>query len=126
MQRGIERGSLRKVAQLHLRRSNLGNRANSSEQRLCYACLARFGKHVVQIFLHASVPREISIDKLRRFFLLDAQLLRETERREAINDSEVDGLRCSAMVRGLRQWADAEDFLRRARMDVLAVAKRLY
>ena len=51
------------------------------------------------------------------------RLLRQAERREAVDDAEVDDLGGAAMLGGLRHRADAENFLRGARVDVLAGAK---
>ena len=45
---------------------------------------------VVQIFFHAAVAREIGVDKLGRFALLDIQLLGQTKGREAVDNSEID------------------------------------
>src|SRR5205807_3137534 len=89
--------------------SNLGNRPDSSEHCLGHSCLAGFGENVVQVFLHAAIPREIGIDELRRFFLFDAQLLRETERGKSVNNSKVDGLGGAAMLRSLPERAHPED-----------------
>ena len=57
--------------------------------------------------------------------MLDAQLLRESERRQAINDAEINGLRGAAVFRRLRERSDAENLLCRARMDVFAIPERV-
>ena len=43
--------------------------------------------------------------------------------RESVDHAEVDDLGDAAMLARLRKGRDAEDFLRRARMDVLAASK---
>ena len=60
---------------------------------------------------------------LRGFLLVDAELLREAERRQAVDDAEVDGLGGAAMLGVLRHGPDAENFLGGARVNVLAGAK---
>ena len=55
--------------------------------------------------------------------LLDAELLGQAKRREAVDDAEVDDLGDAAVLGRLRHGSDAEDFLRGARVDVLAGAK---
>src|SRR5713101_3812099 len=125
LQRRIERGTLGKVAELHLRRIDFRNRADSSEQSPRHAGLARLGKNIVQVLLHAAIAREIGVDEFRGFLLLDAQLLREPEWGKAVNDAEVDGLGGAAVLRILRHWPHAENFLRRPRVDVFTVAESL-
>src|SRR5438094_289349 len=82
--------------------------------------------HFFQIFLHSAIPREIRIDELRGFALFDPNLLRQTERRKAVDDAEVDGFRGAAMLGGLRELANAKNFLRGPRMDIFAVAEGLH
>src|SRR5258708_1717703 len=101
------------------------SRRDSSEKSLPHAALARLGKNIVQVLLHAAIAREIGADEFRGFFLIDSQLLREPEGRKAINDAEVDGLGGAAVLRSLRQRPHAEDFLRRPRVDVFTVAESL-
>src|SRR5437899_4376677 len=57
LQRRIKRRALRKVAKLHLRRIDLRNWPDSAEQSLRYAGLARLGKDLVQVLLHAAIAR---------------------------------------------------------------------
>src|SRR2546429_7201270 len=47
-------------------------------------------------------------------------------RGKSVNNSKVDGLGGAAMLRSLPERAHPEDFLRGARVNVLAVAKRLH
>ena len=58
-----------------------------------------------------------------RFLLVNIELLRKPERRKTVNHAEIDHLRDAAMLAGLREGRDVENFLRRARMDVFAAAE---
>ena len=90
-----------------------------------YSGLSRFDQDIVEIFFHAAVAREIGVDELCGFFLFDAELLGEAERGKTVNDAEVDGFGGAAMLGGLRQGADAENFLSGARVNVLAGSEGL-
>src|SRR5258708_12668897 len=101
------------------------NGADSAEQSLRHAALARIGKNIVQVLLHTAIAREIGVDKFRGFLLLDAQLLREAEWRKAVYDAEIDGLGGAAVLPILRHRPHAENFLRPPRVDVFPVAECL-
>ena len=57
--------------------------------------------------------------------MLDAELLGETECREAVDDAEIDRLRRSAVLGSLREGADSKDLLSGARVNVFAASERL-
>src|SRR6267378_74141 len=59
LQRRIERRAFRKIAQLHLRRVDFRNRADSSKQSLRHAGLAGLRKNIVKVLLDSSIAREI-------------------------------------------------------------------
>src|SRR5579885_1492233 len=122
----IQCRALREIPQLHLWRNDLRNRPDSSEQRLRHSCLPCLCQHIIQVFLHSLVPCEIRVDELRRFFLLDSQLLRQAECRQSINDSEVDRFRRPPVFRRLRQRPHAKNFLCRPGVNVLAISERLH
>src|SRR5208337_4052646 len=120
----IQRSALRKIPQLHLRSIDFRDWPDSAEKGFRHTGLASFDEHIVQVLLHAAVAREIGVDELRGFLLPDSQLLREAERREPVDDAKVDRFCRAAVLRGLRQWPNAKNFLGCPRMNVLAIAKR--
>src|SRR5712671_4795943 len=124
LKRRVERGSFGEVSQGGLRRGNFGYGPDTPEQRSRDAGFARFGERFFEIRFYPVIAREVRSYKFRGFFLVDAQLRREAERRLSINNAEINGLGRSAMLGVLRQWTHAENFLRRARVDVLSSAKR--
>ena len=84
---------------------------------------ARFGDLAVEEFLHAAIAFEIFGDEFRGFFLVNAELLGEAEGGKAVNHAEIDDFGDAAMLAGLRERRDVENFLRGARVDVFAAAE---
>ncbi len=71
------------------------------------------------------VAREIGVDRLLRLACGDSELLRQTERGRAVDDSEVDCLRAGALIVGDVLERDSRDLSRRTPMDVFAILEGL-
>ena len=78
-----------------------------------------------RIVFHAAITLEIFGDEMRGLFLVNAELLSEAESREAVNHAEIDDLSHAAMLGGLREGRDIENFLRGARVNVLSATEGL-
>src|SRR5213076_660196 len=68
---------------------------------------------------------EIGVDVRLRLLARDLEVLREPERRDAVDDPEVDHLRDVALVLRQRRLVLAEHLRRGRRVDVLAARERL-
>src|SRR5580700_8834995 len=81
----VERSPFGQRTQIELRRRDLGNRATPAEQRPSETAAANLFERAVKVLLDAAIAFEISGDKARGFFLIDAQVLRQSERRQPVN-----------------------------------------
>src|SRR5579864_5846039 len=123
LKRRVHRGAFGKIAQVGLRRIDFWNGTDAAEHRARDAGLAGFGDLAFEIFFNAAVTVEIGGDEFRGFFLVNLQILRQAEGGESIDDAKVDDFGGAAMLGRLGKGRDVENFLRRARVNVLGAAK---
>ena len=120
LHRRIHGGAFGEIAHVGLRRIDFRDLADAPEHSFGDAGLARFGDLTVEKFFHAAIALEIFGDEFGGFFLVNVELLREAERRKAVNHAEIDDFRDAAMLARLREWRHVKNFLRGARVDVLS------
>ena len=75
--------------------------------------------------LHARESRQVGVDQFLRLVARDAEVLGEPERRDAVDDPEVDHLRGVALTAAQLRLRDAEHLRRSRRVDVLPAGERL-
>src|SRR5579883_838269 len=121
----IQRGALGESSHIELRRRDFRNWAATAKKGAGKAAATDLLEATVEIFFYAVISLEIGGNEFRGFFLIDLQILRQAKRRQAVDNSEVDHFRRTAMLGGLRHRADAEDLLRGARVNVLSRAESL-
>ena len=108
-----------------LRRADLGHRPAAAEQRGHVAVALRLLDRPRDEVLHVREPREVGVDVGLRLLARDLEVLREPERRDAVDDPEVDHLRDRALAGRQRRRIDAEHLGRGRAVDVLAARERL-
>ena len=124
LQGRVERGALGKIAHVDLLRCDFGDGADAAEERAGHAGFARLVQGFFQVFFYAAIASEIGVDEFRGFFRVDTELRGQAERRLAVDNSKINGLGGAAVRGVLRHGADAENFLRGARVDVLPGLER--
>src|SRR5208282_2875268 len=102
---------------------NFRNGPRAPEERLRETGPADIGDLAVEILLHAAVALEIRGDEFRGLLRVDSQLLGEAKGGKSVNHAEIDYFCDPAMLGRLRERRDAENFLRRARMNIFAAAE---
>src|SRR4051812_2868376 len=98
LERRVHRRALGEAAQVEVLAVNVGNGPHASEQRLYLLIAASLVQRAVDKLAHAAVLLEVSVDEALGFLGIDAKLLGQPERRQAVHDSEVDGLGSAAML----------------------------
>ena len=112
-----------RVCRLRTRISGTGPPA--AEQRRHVAVALGLLDRALDEVLHVREAREVGVDVLLRLLARDLEVLGEAERRDPVDDPEVDHLRDVALVLRQRRRILAEHLGRRARVDVLAARERL-
>src|SRR5690348_11278730 len=125
LQRRVHRCALRKIAKIHLRRIDFWDGPDAPEESARETSRAGFSNLPLEVFFYSAVALEVCGNEFRRFLLFNLQILREAERRKPVDDSEVNHFCGAAMLGSLRKRSGAENFLRCAGMNVLALAERL-
>src|SRR6185437_12515521 len=118
LQRRVYGRPLRKTTGSRIAAVHIRNRSNAAEQRFGDAGFANFGDGPVEEFANAGITLEIAADVQFRFLAVDAELLRQPERRLAVDDTKVDGLRSAAHFRGDHDEIDMKHLGSRSRVDV--------
>src|SRR4029079_7497154 len=85
----------------------------------------RLLQRAVEVLLDLRVAREVGVDEILRLPGRDVQLVREAERRHAVQHAEVDRLRGAALVGRQLTLGDVEHLRGRGAMDVRAALERL-
>src|SRR5262249_2104935 len=98
LNRRIDCGSFSHTAAHAVARIDFGMLPDSAKERTRDAGIARFAQAVFDIALHSLVLLEVFCDEICGFFRTDTQLLGESERRLAIDDSEVDCFCAAALL----------------------------
>jgi len=122
----VHGGAFGEIAETGLGRVDLRNRADTAEKIARDASLACFGNLFIEERFYARVAFEVGGDEFGGFFLLDAELLSQTEGREAVHHAEVNHFCDAAVFARLRERADAEDLCRGTGVDVFARAECLH
>jgi len=120
---GVFTSALGEAAEIWILAIDVGNRPDAAEQSGDFLILARFFENAVDEGADAGVLFEVGIDKLAGFALLDAQILREAEWRQAIDDSEVNHLRLATVIGGDHERRNAEDLGRGEGVNVVTAAE---
>src|SRR4051794_20774451 len=116
----VDGDALAEAARLAVRRADLGYRPTPPEQRRHVAVLLRLVDRPPDEVLHVREAREVRVYVLLRLLPRDLQVLRQAERRDAVDDAEVDHLRDRALARRQRGGIDAEHLRCRRGVNVLA------
>jgi hypothetical protein len=111
-------GALGEAAQVEVLAVNVGDGTHPPEERRNFHVTPRLIERAVSELSHPAVLFEVGSDELRRFFLVDADLLRMPERREPVHDAEIDGLGPAAVLGGDLFTRHAENLRRSERMNV--------
>src|SRR5580692_2550466 len=122
LQRGVDGGTLGEAALVRVFAVDVGDGADAAEQRFYLHVAAGFVERLVDEGAHALVPLEICRDELFSFGGLDAELLRESEGREAVDDAEVYDLGLAPVVGCDHEWGHAEDLRGGQGVNVVATA----
>ena len=95
MQRGVDGGAFGEAALVGVLAVDVGDGADAAEEGFYFQVAAGFFESFVDEGADAFVFFEIVCDELFGFGGLDAEILREAEGRQAVDDAEVDdfGLR---------------------------------
>ncbi len=93
---------------------------------LHFLLAARLLQRVIDERAHAAVFLEVRIDESLGFLGVDAELLRQSERRESVHDAEVHGLGPAAMLGVNHQRRHAEHLRRGQGVNVFAGAESLH
>ena len=108
-----------------VRRADLRHRPAAAEQRRDVAVARRLLDRPRDEVLHVREAREVGVDVGLRLLARDLEVLREAERRDAVDDPEVDHLRDRPLARRQLRRVHAEHLGRGRRVDVLAALERL-
>src|SRR5207302_9460231 len=92
------------------------------EERSYFQVTAGFFQRFIDEGANAFVLLKIIRDELFGLGGLDAEILRQPEGREAVDDAEVHYLGLAAMVGGDREWRVTEDLRGGEGVDVVAAA----
>ena len=92
LQRRVDRGALGKTAQVEVLAVDVGDRPHPAEQRRDFLIAARLLQRAVDELAHAAVLLKISVDEVLGLLGVDANLLRQPEGRQSIDDAEVHRL----------------------------------
>ncbi len=125
LDRGVDRRALAERPAARLLRLDLRQVDPPAEQRLDVAVLLGEGLLGVHEAFDRRVALEIGVDVALRLALLDAQVLREAVRADAVDDAEVDRLGLPAHRRVHPLHRHAEHLARGHRVDVGVVAEGL-
>ena len=117
---GVHGQTLAEAAGLVVRRAQLGDRPAAAEERRHVAQLLRRRDRARDELVHMREAGQIRVDVDLRLLARDAELLREPERADPVDDAEVHGLGTVSLVAGERLGRLAQDFGRRDPVDVLA------
>ena len=112
-------------ARLPVRRAELGDGPAPAEQARDVAVARRLLDRPLDERLHVREAREVRVDVLLRLLARDLEVLGEPERRDPVDDPEVDHLRDVALVLRQRRRLLAEHLGRGRRVDVVAAQERL-
>ena len=112
-------------ARLPVADADLGDRPAPAEQRRHVAVALGLLDRALDEVLHVREAREVGVDVLLRLLARDLEVLREAERRDAVDDPEVDHLGDVALVLRQRRRVLAEHLRGRRRVDVLVPRERL-
>ena len=112
-------------ARLPVRRADLRHRPPPAEERRHVAVALRLLDRPRDEVLHVREAREVRVDVLLRLVARDLEVLGQAERRDAVDDPEVDHLGDVALVLRERRRILAEHLGRGRRVDVLAARERL-
>src|SRR5271165_973670 len=122
LQRSVNGGALGEAAQVPVLAEHVGERTDASEERGDLKLAARLLEGAVDELAHACVLFEVGVDEALGLFLVDADLLREPEGRESVDDAEVDGLGAAAVLGVNHKRRHAEDLRGGEGVDVVAAA----
>src|SRR6266436_2649744 len=123
LQRGVDGGAFREPALVGGLGVSVRNRPDTSEQRRYSLLAAGLFKGQVDEGADACVFCDIGADELLGFSGFDAQLLREAECGETVNDAKINDLSLAAVVRGDQQRRNAKNLGGCEGMDVVSAAK---
>ena len=112
-------------ARLPVADADLRNRPAAAEQRRHVAVALGLLDRALDEVLHVREAREVGVDVLLRLLARDLEVLGEPERRDPVDDPEVDHLGDVALVLRQRRRVLAEHLRRRRRVDVLVARERL-
>ena len=119
----IERHALAKAAEVEIRRFQLRQVAPAAEKRRDIAVGLGLCDDAVHIGAHAVVLGKIAVHVRLGLALEHADVLREAEGRDAINNAEIDGFGVRALQRRDLVERHAEHLRRRDGVDVLPAAE---
>ena len=102
-----------------------GNGTRAAKQGLHALLAARLFQHAVNVAADAGIFFKVCVDKLFRLALLDAQLLRQPEGREPVDNAKVHRLGAAAVFGVNQHGRHAKDLRSRERMNVIAAAESL-
>ena len=122
MEWGIHRRALGEAAHVRVFAVDVGDGANPAEQSAHALFAAGLVEDALDEGTHAFVALEVSLDVLLCLFLIDSQLGSKTERRYAVDDSEVHSLGAAAMLGGDQHRRNAKDFACGELMDIVFAA----
>src|ERR1039458_9572043 len=122
LQRRVDGGTLGESAHVGVARLDVGDGADAAEVRAHGLVAANGFEGLVDEAADAGVALEVSIDVGAGFLLVDAELRGQTERGDAVDDAEVDGLGAGSGLLVELGDGDAEDFGSGEGVDVLAGA----
>ena len=108
LERSVDGGALGKAALVGVLAVDVGNGAHAAEERLDFQIAAGFLESLVDELSHPGVLFKITFDELLGFGGGDAEVLRQSEGRKAINDPEVHHIRLTAMVGSNHQRGNAK------------------
>src|SRR3954471_15974552 len=122
----IDGGALRKAALVRVLAVDVGNRADSSEERSYLHVAARFFERLIQEPSDACVFFEVVADKLLCLAGRDAELLRESEGRQTVDNAEVHDLGLAPMIGRDHERRDTEYLGSCQGMDIVAAAECIH
>jgi hypothetical protein len=98
LQRSVYRGALGEAALICVFAVDIGDGADAAEEGFYIQIAAGFFESFIDEGADAGVLFKVRGDELFRLRRLDAELLRQAEGREAVDDAEVDDFGGTAMV----------------------------
>src|SRR5436309_11718794 len=123
LDRAVQRRTLCEVPGVVILAEDLRDGADAPEERAYASGFPGLVQGLVEPCSDPLISLEIAIDECLRILPCDAQLARETEGRQTVNDAEIDRLRPPSILRRVLFGQLTENLLRCPCVDVLVLAE---